>query len=199
MTKTIHLFRHGLTDWNAARRMQGHTYIPLNEEGRRQALALQEFFLNNPVEKIFSSDLARAQQTAVIANDHLQAPVHLDAAFREVFLGEIEGLTHEEITRRYGEDTWTRWTSVNGADFDFSFSNGETANQAIQRFRLALERYCAQESFTTAAVCTHGFIIRKLVHSLRPDLLESIPIPNCAVFTLYWNQEKGLFWQTTKP
>lgn len=187
MQKTIHIFRHGLTDWNKLRRMQGHTNIPLNEEGQKQAQNLQTFFHENPVELFMSSDLQRALETAQIANAHLQLPLHTSPALREAFLGELEGLTITEAHEKYGKDSWELWTSLDPLHFNFAYPNGETAHQAIARFSKALENFCTNFSFTTAGVCTHGLIMRRFLHSLRPDLKEPLPIPNCVVYTIHWN------------
>ncbi|MGE5086250.1 MAG: histidine phosphatase family protein [Bacillota bacterium] len=191
MSKTIYLFRHGQTDWNLARRMQGHTDIPLNEEGCRQAATLQEFFKNNPVELMVSSDLTRAKQTAEIANTYLQAQHILNSDFREVFLGDIEGLTQDEIIARYGEDQWLKWTSHESKNFSFTYQNGESALSAIERFQKGLTQLCLNSKEERIGVCTHGLMMRRFLHSLRPDLKEAIPIPNCVVYTIQWSRDLG--------
>lgn len=191
MPKTIHLFRHGQTDWNNTRRLQGHTDIPLNAEGRKQALSLQDFFAQNPVDVFISSDLCRAQETAQIANQTLAKPFLISADFREVKLGEIEGLTHEQILSQHGEETWQRWQSIDPIHFDFSFKDGETAFASLARFTGALQKMCQQHDFTTAGLCTHGLMMRRFLHSLRPTLTEPLSVPNCSVFTIHWDEQKG--------
>ena len=60
----ILIIRHGQTAWNKKKRLQGHSDIPLNEEGRLQALTLAKTLQIEPLDVIFSSDLQRARQTA---------------------------------------------------------------------------------------------------------------------------------------
>jgi probable phosphoglycerate mutase len=60
----ILLIRHGETDWNAVKRLQGHFDIALNAEGERQAAALGQALLAEPLDVIIASDLQRAMQTA---------------------------------------------------------------------------------------------------------------------------------------
>ena len=56
----IYIARHGQTDWNKERKMQGHSDIPLNEEGEKQAIELNERLKDIHFDKIFSSDFLRS-------------------------------------------------------------------------------------------------------------------------------------------
>lgn len=193
MPKIIHLFRHGLTDWNALRKMQGHTDIPLNEEGRRQALELQSFFQQNPVELFATSDLKRAQETTQIANAQLQLPTKIFSGFREAYLGVLEGLTLTEAHDQFGIEAWEKWTSIDPSHYDFAYPEAESSRQAVSRFSQTLETFCLENSFQKAGICTHGFILRRFLHSLRPDLKEPLPIPNCVVYTVHWDEKSKQF------
>ena len=63
---TILLVRHGETDWNLQRRVQGHSDTPLNDNGRAQALALADTLDDVELDAVYASDLARAFDTARI-------------------------------------------------------------------------------------------------------------------------------------
>jgi broad specificity phosphatase PhoE len=114
---TIFLARHGQTDWNAARRWQGHADPPLNEHGRTEAQALAESLVPHGIEAIYSSDLGRARETAEIVAARLGLSVTLDARLREVDVGEWSGLTTPEIEQMYPgamerrREGLTGWTS----------------------------------------------------------------------------------------
>jgi len=196
MTKTLYLVRHGITDWNEQRKMQGHTNIPLNELGRSQATSLQKFFKTNPIDKVFSSDLDRAFQTAKISSqfeDILQIK-----GFREVLLGDIEGKTEPEVVAQYGQASWDHWVSV-APHANFAFPNGETHQESVDRFKTHLLEIIEQHEFKNAAVYTHGLMIRRLAHHLNPKLESILEIPNCGVFELHWHEEqlsfKGLIFR----
>jgi broad specificity phosphatase PhoE len=96
---TLLLVRHGETDWNAEGRLQGHTDRPLSDYGRRQAQRLAEELDSEELAAIYSSDLARAHETAAIVGERLDLPVELDPDLREKDWGTWEGLTAVERDR----------------------------------------------------------------------------------------------------
>jgi probable phosphoglycerate mutase len=98
MTRLL-LVRHGETDWNADGRLQGHTDRPLSDFGRTQARGLADELAAEELEAIYSSDLARACETAKIIGERLGLPVALDPDLREKDWGTWEGLTAAERER----------------------------------------------------------------------------------------------------
>ncbi|HKN64431.1 MAG TPA: histidine phosphatase family protein [Gaiellaceae bacterium] len=96
---TLLLVRHGETDWNADGRLQGHTNRQLSDYGRRQAQKLAEELAGDEIEAIYSSDLARARETAEIVGERLGLAVELDPDLREKNWGTWEGLTSVERDR----------------------------------------------------------------------------------------------------
>lgn len=107
MTALI-LIRHGETDWNRDRRIQGATDIPLNDTGRAQARETAEALMkrldpHQPV-TVASSDLARARETAeIIASALGVAAPRTYRGLRERSYGEAEGFDVEEFRRRWGD------------------------------------------------------------------------------------------------
>ncbi len=98
----IYLVRHGQTDWNVVHRTQGHMDIPLNDVGRKQAEILAEKMTCLKIDKIISSDLLRAFETAQIINRKRNAPLIRDIRLREVNYGDLEGVLGSMIT----QETW---------------------------------------------------------------------------------------------
>jgi broad specificity phosphatase PhoE len=114
---TLLLVRHGETDWNADGRLQGQTDRPLSDYGRRQARKLAEALEGEELEAIYSSDLARARETAEIVGERLGLPVELDPELREKDWGTWEGLTAVERDRVefVGESTQAHQERILGA------------------------------------------------------------------------------------
>ena len=103
----IGLIRHGLTDWNAAGRIQGRSDIPLNDEGRRQAAVLARRLGEETYrwDFVISSGLLRAQETAEIIAAQLKLPLlEADSRLAERGFGQVEGLTQAEREERFGAE-----------------------------------------------------------------------------------------------
>ena len=97
------LVRHGSTDWNQQRRVQGLSNLGLNETGKRQAEALAQALKNERVDAIYTSPLRRAQETArAIARFHKVEVVTLDGLI-ELDVGEVDGMTYEDMRIHHGE------------------------------------------------------------------------------------------------
>ena len=85
---TIYLVRHGETEWNKRGLLQGHTDIELSEDGIRQAHERIEHFKDVPFSAAFSSDLARAKQTAAILTQGRDVPFETTEILRERSWGD---------------------------------------------------------------------------------------------------------------
>lgn len=160
--------RHGETEWNASLRYQGHANIPLNEKGRAQAHAVAKRLKSYGVEAIYTSDLIRAEETARIIGADLKIPPKLMPDLREIDVGQWEGLTPEELYRRYPEHM---------REFDRDPARtvrlgGESYAQLQQRALTALNQIANnhQQGQTIVAV-SHGGTIRALLcHVIGLDL-----------------------------
>jgi len=98
----IYLVRHGQTDWNIEKKTQGHTDIPLNDNGKQQALTLSEKLKYLKIDKIYSSDLLRSKETAQIINSSFNLEIILDKRLREINYGDLEGIPRTELN----EEVW---------------------------------------------------------------------------------------------
>ena len=98
--RTLVLLRHGETDWNAQGRAQGHADVPLNAVGRAQAETVAPVLAAFEPARLWSSDLARALQTAEYVAAATGLAIEPDARLREYDVGQRSGLTLAEFAAR---------------------------------------------------------------------------------------------------
>ncbi|MBO0835272.1 MAG: histidine phosphatase family protein [Actinobacteria bacterium] len=143
---TLVLWRHGQTAFNAERRFQGQTDIPLNEVGRLQAARAARHLAALRPSAIYSSDLSRASATAGALARLTGLTVQLDKDLRERAGGSWEGLSEAEIREQFPAET-TSWSPP----------DGESAQSVADRASAALQRIA--DSLTAgslAVVVSHG-------------------------------------------
>ena len=160
-SQRVVLWRHGQTNWNIENRFQGHSDIPLNETGIKQAERAAPLLMNLKPSKIISSDLMRAQQTAAALSQITQLPIEIDPGLRETHGGNWEGKTGAE-NRAEDYERFVNW--LDGTD--------EPAGQTVERRSEIAER--AVNAITSALtidvstliVVTHGGTARCIIGSL---------------------------------
>jgi len=167
MTRIL-LIRHGETAWNAVRRLQGHTDIPLNEEGERQAEALARSLASENLDAIISSDLGRAMQTAqAVAARHPHVPLHTDPGLRERGYGVFEGLLYTEIAERYPVE-FAEWQA---RDVDAVMPAGERVaesfRQFFQRCQDGIARWAARYPQQSILIVAHGGVLECAYRAAR--------------------------------
>jgi broad specificity phosphatase PhoE len=179
------LARHGETADNVAPlRFQGFTDTPLNDIGRRQAAELAEAVAARAesIASLWSSDLARARETAAIVGERIGLTPILDARLREGARGRWEGHLFEEIARTE-PDRFAAWMR-GGADF--RFPGGESLLDQQLRVAQALRGIHAAGPLPALAVC-HGGSIRVMLCAADPrglDAFHDFEVPNVAVVSL---------------
>ena len=180
--------RHGETAWNRDTRIQGHLDIPLNERGLAQAARLGDALQHEPVAAIYSSDLARARQTAEALAATTGAALKLDARLRERAFGRFEGLTWQEIAERWPEQS-ERWRR---RDLDFAAEGGETLPVFYARCVSVVEELAAAHPGQTIAIVAHGGVMDCLYRAgSRLDLqaARSWTLGNATINRLLYSAE----------
>ena len=172
------LWRHGQTVWNAERRFQGQSDIPLDETGQAQAERAARLLAALRPDMIVSSDLTRAASTAAPLARLTGLEVTLDKDLRERHGGRWEGLTDTEIRTRY-PDEHARWTPP----------DGEPSALVADRVAAALLRVAEAVSDPAmatglAVVVSHGAALRLGMSRLlgMPEDLFGVlgPLSNCS-------------------
>ncbi len=155
--KRLVLVRHGRTAWNLEGRAQGHTDVGIDETGREQAQAMAPYVAQMEPVALWSSDLARARETAayVVAETGLEAV--FDARLREFDVGERAGLTIPEFAEKYPE-AYAAWL---GGHITGGVPGAETPEQVINRMVPALEEiWAAIPEDGTGVVISHGACLK---------------------------------------
>src|SRR5918996_1247109 len=123
------LIRHGQSEGNAERRFGGHTATPLSPRGRRQAQATARALQSEELTGIYSSDLARAVETAQPLANLTGLTVNITTAFRERSVGVMEGLTFEAAAQQHPE----QYAALLQRDFEHVLTGGESYRQLLDR------------------------------------------------------------------
>ncbi len=160
----IYFARHGQTDWNIVRKVQGTTDIPLNETGILQAGQLCENLKEKNISfsKIYTSYQKRAVQTAQIVDEQFHTGYEIVKGLEEMNLGLFEGHTWEEIHALYPEELklWNSYKRYNKSP------EGESYQMVMERLFGALD-YIFDQNDTSSddniLVITHGAVILTLI------------------------------------
>jgi probable phosphoglycerate mutase len=177
------LVRHGETDWNRERRFQGHADPPLNNTGREQARALADELADDQIDLVYTSDLARARETAEIVAARVGADVVALRELREIDVGEWQGLTWPEIEERYpvGARAWH--------ERGHGWEAGETYDQLGERIVPALRRIAGENQGKRVLVVGHGGTVRATRAfiegvTVADSRRQSRAIGNCEIFRI---------------
>ncbi len=193
MRAKILLIRHGQTLWNHERRYQGQKDIPLNDRGRREAsllaARLKRHYEEYPIGRIWSSDLARARETAGIIGDALGLDVSTHTGLREINFGAWEGLTPPEAERVVPEN-------VQAYRRDPVFTapvGGEAYNEVVCRVGATLEEIIGAGD-RVIAVVAHGGSLKAalcILLGLDPALRLRLIMDNTALTVVRYHRGMG--------
>ena len=162
--RQVILARHGASEWSSLGRYQGHSPVPLSSLGIQQANALANEIYGYHPDKIVSSDLPRAQQTAQIIANHLSMEVHTDERLRELNCGIWAGLTEREI-----EKLDFQIVTKLRAGQDIPRGGGETMLDLKRRIHSALTDWVQGNFFNTLLIVSHAYVIKTIIQVLLAE------------------------------
>lgn len=186
----LYLIRHGETDLNKQKRLQGQTDIPLNEYGRELARITGQALREVKFDAVFSSPLFRAVETAEIIMGNRDCPFYTDGRIQEISFGDYEGMCYK------GTAGAEEIPCVPDADFLNFFRapelyvtppNGESFKEVIARtgdfYRELTHNSLYRER--TVLISTHGCALKALLANMRPTKIRDFwgegVHRNCAV------------------
>jgi probable phosphoglycerate mutase len=186
----IVLVRHGETDWNVEKRMQGHIDIPLNAVGLAQAAALGQALATEQFDAVFASDLQRAVQTAQVLAQPRDLTIVQEPGLRERCFGGFEGLRPVDIAQQYPED-YARWRAL---DISARYPQGERTAETLQEFydrvNAALDRVITSGSYQKIAIVAHGGVldcIYRRAQGIALNVPRNFDMLNASVNRLMWD------------
>lgn len=178
--------RHGETDWNRVRRLQGHTDVALNERGVEQAVRLASALAGEPIAAVHSSDLGRAMATALPVATALGLEAQTHVGLRERNYGVLEGKTFEEILEQHPDEA----AMIVARDAKYRCRNGESQEEFFARVVDTVERIARAEDALSeelprrVLVVTHGGVLDMLYRAafgIALDAQRVCPTPNAAI------------------
>jgi probable phosphoglycerate mutase len=193
MPTQVLFIRHGETDWNRVKRIQGHIDIPLAQSGIEQAQRLAERLAREAgdgarLDAIYSSDLQRAQQTARPAAQLLGLAPQLVEGLRERAYGVFQGHDSQEIAQRYPDD-YAHWQT---RDPGFAPAGGESVRVFYHRVVHAVAAIVAAHPGGRIACVTHGGVldcIYRYARGLSLDAPRDYALLNTSINTVQFSDD----------
>ncbi len=205
------LIRHGQTDWNKARLIQGQLDIPLNDTGIEQATALQPALVplvkESPVPiRAMASNLSRAYQTAELALDGC-INIQPEPLLQEINYGTWQGLDHAQI-RANDPEAAQRWW--NNPEWDYKPHGGESyedLHNRLRKFHQLRLLPLLEEGSQRVLIFTHGAAMRSYLNvifetnlnftcnncSVNEILLQKSSVPRLHFFNVFPQQQPPFF------
>jgi broad specificity phosphatase PhoE len=168
----IFLVRHGETDWNMIRRIQGGASdIPLNEKGKKQAEGVAVRLKSEPIKAIYSSPLQRALHTAQAIARYHDLPIETLPSLKEILVGELEGVSGSEMKLRFDQlicQTCQDRSLV-------KLPGGESLSDVQIRAWSTLQEISAKHVEGNLVLVSHYFVILSLICTVLNLPLFEIP------------------------
>lgn len=184
--------RHGETNWNAERRMQGHIDIPLNANGISQAERLANALIRvkHSFDVIYSSDLERALHTANAVARALSLDVQITPRLRERNVGKLQGLLLAEAPVLLPE-IWQRHIA---RELDHDLGGGESIRTFHQRMQDILELFLNEHRGQSVLAVSHGGSLDMIYRIVTQQALDAERVAVVPNTSLNWITHDDSTW-----
>lgn len=184
--------RHGETNWNAERRMQGHIDIPLNPNGEKQAALLATSLqrTGHAFDHLYSSDLQRAANTAKQVAAVLKLPITINPIFRERHVGVLQGLRLDEAPQAVADV----WQAHLARDIHHDLGGGESIAQFHARANQALDLIIKNHAGKSIMVVSHGGTLDMIYRIVTKQALDKERVAVVPNTSLNWITYDGQSW-----
>lgn len=158
----LYLIRHGQSEWNILNKIQGQTNTFLTDLGKQQALCIANKLVKENIDIIYTSDLARAQDTARTISQKIDKPLMISESIREIKFGPWEGLNTSQMQERYREEhlIWTKEPERLKVD------GIETLEELKTRALGWVEEIIKENEGKNIAIVSHGATLKVLILGL---------------------------------
>jgi probable phosphoglycerate mutase len=158
----LYLIRHGQSEWNELKKIQGQTNTNLTKHGKDQAKMLAHMLIGENIDVIYTSDLNRAKDTAKTISEKINKPLIYSEFLREIKFGIWEGLTISEVEDRY-KDQYLIW---NKSPDELILDNAETLQILKDRVMNWINLILLENKEKNIAIVSHGTTLKVLMLSL---------------------------------
>lgn len=185
--KRLYIIRHGETDYNKNRMVQGRGVdADLNETGRQQAQAFFDCYKKVPFDKVYTSKMKRTHQTVTNFIESGLPWTQL-AGLDEFAWGTFEGKTHSPALDVSFKELVNSWAS---SDYNAKAEGGESPNEVHARQVEAMDYILTRKEEETVLICMHGRALRLLLCNLMNrtfDQMDEFPHQNTSLYVLNYN------------
>lgn len=184
MATEITIIRHGETEWNTQKRIQGQQNSPLTDNGILQAQLVATALTKREFDILISSDLNRALQTANIINEKLLIKQEQNSNLRERSFGIMEGKTFGELQDLFPSS----FTHYKQRDPKFVIPNGESIEQLFQRVTSAIKEIATIHKDKKVLLVSHGLVLEMMMYktfNLPLNTPRNFSINNCSISSFY--------------
>ncbi|MBL4572851.1 MAG: histidine phosphatase family protein [Gammaproteobacteria bacterium] len=192
----LHLIRHGETNWNKERRVQGQSESHLTDLGIQQAKELGQRIKHLAFDKIYCSSSLRTRQTAEYAFPESTTEISYLDELREIFLGPWEGHLYEDIAQREPDSHRHFWEQPHLFQVDGAESFFELQQRAIDAVtNIEATHRTSPASGRKVAIVSHGALIKSYLCHVEGRSMDQLWAPprmhNCAHSIVAFSESDG--------
>lgn len=157
---TIYLTRHGQTEWNLEKRLQGHGNSPLTEFGINRAKELSDRIKGIDIDIIYTSPIERAYKTAFIVKGDKDIEVKVHEGLKEMNFGDYEGKITEEVMK---ENPGWDISAIMKGNLEMRAPNGETLGEVRERVNSAMREIIKENEGKNILIVGHGITLKAIM------------------------------------
>ncbi len=167
----IYLVRHGQTQWNMDKRMQGQKDSPLTEKGMRQAKNLHNRLLGENIGSIYSSTSERARETAEIIKGDRNVSIIFKSELKEINMGTWEGMKQCDVLNSFPHE----WDCFSHSPLTYSpVGSGETYQDLADRVIPAIKNILASSTESSILIVSHRITLKVIMAYFGKQKLEDL-------------------------